>query len=77
MKTKVITITKNLRVVEHMYHANNRCCLDYAVLLTRDSEERFCGYYRTIPTESELDYAALQKAYDSNNEMPEWINDGE
>lgn len=70
---KVINITPSVKVIEHAYHANNHICIDYAVMYTRNNEERFCGYYRSIPTEQELDFEKLNKAYEQNAQIPAWI----
>lgn len=71
---KVINITPNIRVIERVYHANNRICIDYAMLFTKNNEERFCGYVRSVPTKEEIDYTELYKAFDAHAELPEWIN---
>lgn len=53
----------------------NKCNLDYAVLFERNGEERFCGYYKSIPSAEEIDYDALYKAYEQNSKMPKWLID--
>lgn len=69
---KAINLTNNIRLVERFYHANNHLCHDYAVLFTKNGEERFCGYYRAKPSVDEIDYEQLFKAYERNVPMPEW-----
>lgn len=72
---EITTINKNLRLVKHNYIANNRLCIDYAALYTKNGEERFCGYYHSIPTIDEIDYEQLHKHYEQNAQMPSWIKE--
>lgn len=75
----ITNLTPNIRTIEHSYVANNHRCLDYAVLYTRNGEERFCGYTRSNTLSSIVgevpNYDTINRHYDQNATMPEWVKD--
>lgn len=75
----ITNLSKSIRTVEHFYIANNQRCLDYAVLFTKNGEERFVGYTK-INTLSAVvgeieDYTDINRRYEQNSEMPSWIKE--
>lgn len=75
----ITNLSKNIRTVEHFYIANNKRCLDYAVLYTKNEEERFVGYIKNNTLSSIVgeiaDYTDINRRYEQNSEMPSWIKE--
>lgn len=72
-------LSTTIRTIEHSYIANDHQCLDYAVLYTRNGEERFCGYIKcntltAIVGEAD-DYTDIIRHWERNVEMPEWLKE--